>query len=53
MDLDDHLREMFGVGRNEQYRFNNLKIPAAMMTLIKDNLEWLTSGKEDKNYKIK
>ena len=52
-DLDDHLREMFGVGRNEQYRFNNLKIPAAMMTLIKDNLEWLTSGKEDKNYKIK
>ena len=52
-DLDDHLREMFGVGRYEQYKFNNLKIPAAMMTLIKDNLEWLTSGKEDKNYKIK
>lgn len=53
MDLDDHLREMFGVDKNEQYKFNNVKIPAAMMKLIHNNLEWLISGKQDKNYKIK
>ena len=53
MDLDEHLRKMFGVGEFEQYDFRNRKIAAAMMKLIEDNIDWLTDGKHDKNYKIK
>ena len=53
MDLDEHLKKMFGVGEFEQYDFRNRKIAAAMMKLIDDNIDWLTDGKHDKNYKIK
>lgn len=53
MDLDDHLKEMFKVGESEQYDFRNRKIASAMMKLIDDNIDWLTDGKHDKNYKIK
>ena len=53
MDLDEHLRKMFGVGEFEQYDFRNRKIASAMMKLIDDNIDWLTDGKHDKNYKIK
>ena len=53
MDLDEHLKKMFGVGEFEQYDFRNRKIAAAMMKLIDDNMDWLTDGKHDKNYKIK
>lgn len=53
MDLDEHLKKMFGVGEFEQYDFRNRKIATAMMKLIDDNIDWLTDGKHDKNYKIK
>lgn len=53
MDLDEHLKKMFGVGEFEQYDFRNRKIASAMMKLIEDNIDWLTDGKHDKNYKIK
>ena len=53
MDLDEHLKKMFGVGEFEQYDFRNRKIASAMMKLIDDNIDWLTDGKHDKNYKIK
>ena len=53
MDLDEHLKKMFGVGEFEQYDFRNRKIASAMMKLIEDNIDWLIDGKKDKNYKIK
>lgn len=53
MDLDEHLKKMFEVGEFEQYDFRNRKIASAMMKLIEDNIDWLTDGKHDKNYKIK
>lgn len=53
MDLDEHLKKMFGVGEFEQYDFRNRNIASAMMKLIEDNIDWLTDGKHDKNYKIK
>lgn len=53
MDLDEHLKKMFGIGEFEQYDFRNRKIASAMMKLIEDNIDWLTDGKHDKNYKIK
>lgn len=53
MGLDEHLKKMFGVGEFEQYDFRNRKIASAMMKLIEDNIDWLTDGKHDKNYKIK
>lgn len=53
MDLDEHLKKMFGVGLSEQYDFRNRNIASAMMKLIEDNIDWLTDGKHDKNYKIK
>lgn len=53
MDLDEHLKKMFGIGEFEQYDFRNRKIASAMMKLIEDNIDWLTDGKHDKSYKIK
>lgn len=53
MDLDEHLKKMFGVGLSEHYDFRNRNIASAMMKLIEDNIDWLTDGKHDKNYKIK
>ena len=53
MDLDEHLKKMFGVGLSEQYDFRNRNIASTMMKLIEDNIDWLTDGKHDKNYKIK
>lgn len=53
MDLDEHLKKMFEVGEFEQYDFRNRKITSTMMKLIEDNIDWLTDGKHDKNYKIK
>ena len=53
MDLDNHLKEMLGIGEFEDYNYKNAKIPAKMMKLIEDNIDWLIDGKEDKNYKIK
>lgn len=53
MDLDNHLKEMLGMGEFEDYNYKNVKIPAKMMKLIEDNIDWLIDGKKDKNYKIK